>query len=135
MKNLIFTKIVFTRILMSITASVAVSGCSLADWPETKLQRRVSFNDGWKSLKQEIYSDGIDDIEKSSFDDSGWRILELPHDWGIEGPFTEGPFTEEVESAEGCLPFPGVGWYRKTFESPPQGKHVFIQFDGVMKNA
>src|SRR4030095_16855868 len=24
---------------------------------------------------------------QSGFDDRGWRRLDLPHDWGIEGPF------------------------------------------------
>ncbi len=49
---------------MSITASVAVSGCSPADWPETKLQRSISFNEGWKSLKQDI---NLADFEGSGF--------------------------------------------------------------------
>ena len=26
---------------------------------------------------------------QGAFDDSGWRQLNLPHDWGIEGPFNQ----------------------------------------------
>src|SRR4030095_8092799 len=26
---------------------------------------------------------------QSGFDDGGWRKLDLPHDWGIEGPFKQ----------------------------------------------
>ena len=26
---------------------------------------------------------------KADFDDSSWRKLDLPHDWGIEGPFKQ----------------------------------------------
>src|SRR5690606_34743885 len=26
----------------------------------------------------------------ADFDDSAWEMLDLPHDWGIEGPFQEG---------------------------------------------
>jgi beta-galactosidase len=26
---------------------------------------------------------------QGNFDDSGWRQLNLPHDWGIEGPFNQ----------------------------------------------
>src|SRR5262245_12396974 len=26
---------------------------------------------------------------RPDFDDSGWRRLDLPHDWGIEGPFRQ----------------------------------------------
>ena len=49
-----------------------------------------------------------------TFDDSGWRRLDLPHDWGIEGPFEQ-----EYDSGEtGKLPWWGVGWYRKHFSVP-----------------
>ena len=122
-------------ILLSITACTVVPQRWPADLGETKTRMRSSFNDGWKFTKHDADAPKIKGAEKVSFDDSSWESIDLPHDWGIEGPFTEGPFTKEVETAEGCLPFPGVGWYRKTFEAPPQGKHVFIQFDGVMKNA
>src|SRR6266478_4992350 len=47
------------------------------------------------------------------FDDSGWRKLNLPHDWGIEGPFQQ-----EYPGETGKLPWWGVGWYRKHFTVP-----------------
>src|SRR5262245_43369926 len=47
------------------------------------------------------------------FDDSSWRLLDLPHDWGIEGPFTA-----EGSGGRGRLPFYGVGWYRKALDIP-----------------
>jgi beta-galactosidase len=61
------------------------------------------------------------------FDDSGWRKLDVPHDWSIEGPF--GP---EYGSGNGFVPG-GVGWYRKHFQLDPaqKGKLVAIEFDGV----
>ena len=51
---------------------------------------------------------------QSSFDDSGWRKLNLPHDWAIAGPFNSGG----VGGSMGRLPSPGVGWYRKKFDLP-----------------
>src|SRR5579859_5622037 len=42
------------------------------------------------------------------FDDSQWRALNLPHDWGIEGPFKQ-----EYPGDTGKLPWWGVAWYRK----------------------
>ena len=50
---------------------------------------------------------------KSDFDDSAWRKLNLPHDWGIEGPFKQ-----EYPGDTGKLPWWGVGWYRKHFTVP-----------------
>jgi beta-galactosidase len=66
---------------------------------------------------------------QSSFDDSGWRKLDLPHDWGIEGPFKQ-----EYFGGTGKLPYWGVGWYRKRFTLPAsdEGKQVFLSIDGAM---
>ena len=67
-----------------------------------------------------------------SFDDSGWRALDLPHDWGIEGPFKQ-----EYFGGTGKLPYWGVGWYRKHFNSPASdsGKRVFLNIDGAMSHS
>ena len=64
-----------------------------------------------------------------SFDDHTWRTLNLPHDWGIEGPFKQ-----EYPGDTGKLPWWGVGWYRKHFTLPAadHGKQVFLQIDGAM---
>ena len=53
------------------------------------------------------------------FDDSAWRHLDVPHDWGIEGPFRD-----DLPSDTGKLPWKGIGWYRKHFNVPAgdQGK-------------
>src|SRR5215213_6743576 len=50
---------------------------------------------------------------RREFDDSAWRRLDLPHDWGIEGPFKQ-----EYPGETGKLAWWGVGWYRKHFEVP-----------------
>ena len=49
----------------------------------------------------------------ANYDDSGWRKLNLPHDWGIEGPFKQ-----EYPGDTGKLPWWGVAWYRKHFDVP-----------------
>lgn len=46
--------------------------------------RAVSFNDSWKFA----LTDGKN-ISAPDFDDSKWRNLNLPHDWAIEGDFSE----------------------------------------------
>jgi beta-galactosidase len=70
---------------------------------------------------------------QASFDDSGWRLVNLPHDWAIEGPFNAG----HVGGGMGRLPSPGVGWYRKTLDIPDSdaGKSIFLDVDGAMSYA
>ena len=66
---------------------------------------------------------------EASFDDSRWRKLNLPHDWGIEGPFKQ-----ELPGETGKLPWWGVGWYRKYFNLPVEdkGKQIYLDVDGAM---
>jgi beta-galactosidase len=69
---------------------------------------------------------------RPDFDDSAWRTIDLPHDWGIEGPFSA-----EGRGDTGRLPFSGVGWYRKTLDVPAgaAGRSVFLDVDGAMSHA
>ena len=62
-----------------------------------------------------------------AFDDSGWRQLNVPHDWS-----SEGPFSAEYGSGNGYAPG-GIGWYRKHFrlDAAQKNKLVAIEFDGV----
>jgi beta-galactosidase len=69
-----------------------------------------------------------------AFDDSGWRLLDIPHDWSIEGAFTPPP---DGEKETGFFPH-GIGWYRKTFTLPAAtttGRKVVVEFDGVYMNS
>ena len=63
------------------------------------------------------------------FDDSGWRKLNLPHDFGIEGPFAQA-----LPGETGKLPWFGVAWYRKQFDVPADdaGKQIYFDVDGAM---
>jgi beta-galactosidase len=66
------------------------------------------------------------------FDDRAWRALDLPHDWGIEGPFQQ-----ELAGDTGKLPWFGVAWYRKTFAVPASdaGRQIALEIDGAMSYA
>jgi len=66
------------------------------------------------------------------FDDAGWRKLNLPHDWGIEGPFKQ-----EYPGETGKLPWSGVAWYRKHFTLPASdaGRRIVLEVDGAMSYA
>ncbi|MDZ8117623.1 glycoside hydrolase family 2 TIM barrel-domain containing protein [Pontiella agarivorans] len=89
---------------------------------------RQNFDGDWKFRK------GDDPEWKvSAFDDSDWRALHLPHDWSIEGEYSEShPMGDQC----GYLPA-GIAWYRKTIDVDPawKGQHVEIVFDGVFMNS
>jgi beta-galactosidase len=89
--------------------------------------RRISFNQHWRFHKGEATG-----AENSSFDDSNWPEVRLPHDWAIEGPFDP-----KLNPHTGALPISGTGWYRKTFSLPDtaKGRYFSIAFDGAMSNA
>ena len=61
------------------------------------------------------------------FDDSTWRVLDLPHDWAVEGPFDP-----KANSSQGSRPR-GIGWYRRYIhlDAADRGKSLELKFDGV----
>ena len=97
-------------------------GCSTNS---SDLERESLFNHDWR-FQLGDHSEAVD----PDFDDSGWRLLDLPHDWAIEGEFSK-----EHSSGTGYLPG-GVAWYRKTCKLPDEleNKVVYIQFDGAYQN-
>lgn len=74
----------------------------------------------------------VPNAKELSFDDSKWRSLNLPHDWSVEGEFSE---KNPASPGGGALPG-GIGWYRKEFTlaETDQKKPVFVEFDGVYRN-
>src|SRR5271154_5612731 len=87
-----------------------------------------SFDFGWRFSKGDFPG-----AETPEFSDSSWKILDLPHDWSIEGPFGE---KEPAGSCGAYLPT-GIGWYRKHFRLPAshKDKKLTIEFDGVYQNS
>ncbi|MDE6394558.1 MAG: beta galactosidase jelly roll domain-containing protein, partial [Duncaniella sp.] len=90
--------------------------------------RAVPFVDGWRF----ILADSAQ-YKDPGYDDSHWRSLTLPHDWAIEGDFSQ---SNPSGTAGGALPG-GVGWYRKTFtpDARLKDKNLHVDFDGVYMNS
>lgn len=87
---------------------------------------RSSFDDGWKfRLADQPMA------QQAAFDDSAWRLLDLPHDWSIEFDFSQ-----KNSGRNAWLPG-GIGWYRKAFTIPAheRGQRFELQFDGVYRHA
>ena len=89
------------------------------------------FNENGVEIKNEPIPAGASPSEPA-FCDTAWRALDVPHDWGIEGPFRY-----DLPGNTGKLPWRGIGWYRKHFtvSSDDKGRRIFADFDGAMANA
>lgn len=114
----LFTYIgIFCCILLGACSSVSESP-----------REKICFNDNW------LFS--LSDNPKASetdFDDKEWRVLNLPHDWAIEGDFSK---DNPSGTGGGALPG-GIGWYRKTFipGNEDSDKIIRIDFDGICMNS
>jgi len=91
-------------------------------------RQRGNFDAGWSFSLGDPQG-----AELPSFDHAQWRTLDLPHDFGIEGPFD----SKNASGAPGGFLPGGIAWYRKTFRLPEgsDGRKVFIEFDGVYMNS
>jgi beta-galactosidase len=85
-----------------------------------------------------------DDSLQHSFDDSAWRVVDLPHDWAVELPYiTVDGAGESILAAHGGkalgrnYPETSIGWYQRTFNIPGTdvGMRISIEFDGVFRDA
>lgn len=118
MKKLTFFFSLVLVHLFLINVCYAVSGT----------RQHLLFDYDWKFIQSDVT-----EAQNPKFDDSKWRLLNLPHDWSIEGEFKEDAATQ---GTGGYLPT-GIGWYRKQFTlSEMQKDQQFsIEFDGVYMNS
>jgi beta-galactosidase len=113
------TKVFFKVILLFVALSFT---------QKVMAQRQVKFNNGWK-----FHLGSLCNAEQVDYDDSSWRTINLPHDWGVEpvqeqiDGITIGPFSKMSEKRYPAIEQKGggawdvgqtkggEGWYRKTF--------------------
>jgi beta-galactosidase len=124
------------KIVTRCAAAVAAVLC-LASLARAADDRTTSFDADWR-----FHLGDTPGADAPAFDDGGWRKLDVPHDWMIEGPpgkdpsLMEGPFDPKSPGGAGNGYLDGgVGWYRKHFAAPAQRGHVAVQFDGVYMNS
>jgi beta-galactosidase len=109
--------LLFAMLLMPFYALKAQSGRTI-----------INFDKGWR-----FHLGDDKNVENTSFNDKSWRMLDLPHDWSIEGTFSK---DNKATPEGGALPG-GLGWYRKTFTIPATDKNkiIYIDFDGVYQKS
>ncbi|MES2777608.1 MAG: glycoside hydrolase family 2 TIM barrel-domain containing protein [Bacteroidota bacterium] len=115
----------FPKSLCLLCFPLFVSTAGIKAQPTRKI---INIDKDWKFTLGDV-TDG----QQPNFDDSKWRKLDVPHDWGIEGKYDSLSITKR---GGGYLPA-GIGWYRKQLIVPTTytGKRVYIEFDGIMSNS
>ena len=92
-------------------------------------RQRLNFDEGWRFALGDSAA-----MAETDYNDSCWRLLDLPHDWAIEGDFLA---SNPSEAGGGALPG-GIGWYRKHLhidKAKAKDNRWFIDFDGVYMNS
>ena len=125
------------RFVLSLLAATVVAAQA-----ETSPREVLSLDQGWRfnlgDIPMPVIKAGSDTYNNAKagkawgaaapeYDATGWRELDLPHDWAVEGPFKQ-----DENVVQGYRPR-GIGWYRRQFkvEAADRGKHLELQFDGV----
>lgn len=136
----------FSLLLAGLFAYSAASfGSSPCPYPETPgttdgkgPERKTEFDQGWK-----FYRGSIANAEQSNFNDTRWRIVDLPHDWSMDptpvqkAGITVGPFSQYNEGGAGGADIGqtlgGEGWYRKSFTLTPEdrNKKIILYVEGA----
>jgi len=100
---------------------IILSSISLA-YPQERIT--TVLKSGWKFSQGNPEGAYIKD-----FNDSEWKMVDIPHDWAVEQPFIL-----EGNGNTGKLPWKGEGWYRNNIHIPGQymGKRIYLLFDGIM---
>jgi len=119
----------FRRLLVCLATLILWSPRLFSQNKNTEL-----FDEGWR-----FHLGGSLGAEEPGFSDSGWRSVDLPHDWSMEDvKGTKSPFQPDaISQVGGGFSTGGTGWYRKTFKLPEgeKNKIYILQFDGVYMNA
>lgn len=92
------------------------------------VQRRQLINAAWRfHLGDAAGADG------TSFDDSKWDAVTLPHDWSALMPVSK----DAPAGNDGGYYPTGMGWYRRTLNIPKgyEGKKLWLYFEGVYQNS
>lgn len=132
MKNLILA----TYLILIVTISFAQDNNS---------RKTILLEDNWQFINHEVAG-----AEKPGTKTESWKMVSVPHDWAIKGPFDkeidkqtvavlqdQEKVATEKTGRTGALPHIGIGWYRKSFVLPDfkKGKQALLVFDGAMSDA
>jgi beta-galactosidase len=117
----------FYKYVILVFSIVLLAGCQLNPTMENP-RERSSLDFDWRFTRGDVKG-----AENPEFDDSRWRLLDVPHDWSIEGTYNK----DNPAGIAGAFLPTGIGWYRKTIhlDELNQDDKFFVEFDGVYMNS
>ena len=141
------------RILSTVFCAVLALGLNAQN-----IRERINFDDDWQfafgnaASPEKDFGCGTEYFNyltkaasihnegpyAAKFDASGWKKIDLPHDWVVDLPYAaEASHSHGYKTVGYEYPETSVGWYRKTFNIPAEdyGKHIWLQFDGIFRDA
>ena len=125
-------------LILSCPGGTRLAAASAATLPS----ERLSLDQGWRFHLGDIpvpvirghdnsynsaRSGNAEGAAAPDYDDGQWRVLDLPHDWALEGPFDPNENVSEAYRKR------GVSWYRRYVRLDPadHGRALELQFDGI----
>lgn len=138
-----FVAVKFVGMVLAMVLASALLPPAVHAQPVQRVEReRLSLDAGWLFHRGDVpappvrghgasyhqaKAGGAVGAGGAEFDDSGWRRLDLPHDWAIENAF------DPEENASQGYRARGIGWYRRYLQLPAsdRGRHIELQFDGI----
>lgn len=121
--------------------------------------KRICLNDGWvftlQNSMDEFNTFGFDKYSDAAgaaarfYDHSAWERVDLPHDWALTlkkdpeantfaGAYPNTRYHRFMTERRSNVPEVfDIGWYRRQFAFQPgwAGKRIFIEFEGVFRDA
>lgn len=143
----VISTLLIAAIMVSVLPSVSVRANAVETAPEMQMQEDFIYTETIQNqdetqkrmranidLNWRFQLGDPEGAEQTEYDDSDWRLLNLPHDWTIEGEYSA-----DNPSGGSCGYLPGgIGWYRKTLTVPQDWKmdrKLYLEFDGVFRNS
>lgn len=98
-------------------------------WMEASVRTRECLWRDWLFIRE-----NIEGAERSTFDDSTWEQISLPHDASISGAFQK---SGDGASSRSGFRTQKRGWYRRhlAYDNAWRGKRVVLEFEGVYRDA
>ena len=92
-------------------------------------------------LEPSPYGNHSIDATVLNFDDSDWKVVNIPHDWAPDLPYDPNQIPEMgnrygYKPVDRIYPETSIGWYRKTFDiaKADEGKIITLEFEGVFRD-
>ena len=118
--------------------AIMALACASFAWAQQRSVECLNF--GWR-----FHEGDVQNAQQKDFNDAGWRVVNVPHDFQIEQPWVAPAADEKADNSDAAANIKsrlssrgfkemGKGWYRLhvTPDDSLRGRRLLLQFDGIM---